>query len=324
LREGFSTVKRIKKMQNKEKRLEGKVAIVTGSTRGFGLAIAGAYAREGARVVAASRSQASVDQAVEILCRQGGEASGVVCDVGEREQVEALANFAVKTYGRFDVWVNNAGISAPYGPTVHIEPNAFIGALKTNIFGVYYGSVFAMRQFLPLHAGKLINILGRGDNGPVPMQNAYASSKTWVRAFTLALAKEYKPSGVGVFAYNPGLMRTDLMEKIDAIAGYEERLTPLNTVMEMWANPPSIPAERAVWLASSATDGRTGLEVKEMSVIHMLSGVIRLGLRRLMGFSESEYQMQVRSIPSSIQVPETPDMEVGQEPLSRKATAGSK
>lgn len=310
--------------QNKENQLEGIVAVVTGSTRGFGLAIASAYAREGARVVVASRSQKSVDQAVEILRRQGGEASGTVCDVGEREQVEALANFAAQTYGHFDVWVNNAGVSAPYGPTVHIEPDAFIGALKTNIFGVYYGSIYAMRHFLPVHAGKLINILGRGDNGPVPMQNAYASSKAWVRAFTLALAKEYRQSGVGVFAYNPGLMRTDLMEKIDAIDGFEERLAPLNTVMELWANPPSIPAERAVWLASSETDGRTGLEVKEMGLMHMLSGVIRLGIRRLMGFNESGYNMQVHSIPPSIQVPETPNLEASQDTPSRQATGLSK
>jgi glucose 1-dehydrogenase len=301
------------RMQIKEKKLEGKVAIVTGSTRGLGLAIASAFAREGARVVVASRSQASVDQAIEILRRQGGEASGTVCDVGERGQVEALANFGTLTYGHFDVWVNNAGISAPYGPTVHIEPDAFIRALKTNIFGMYYGSIYAMRQFLPVHAGKLINILGRGDNGPVPMQNAYASSKAWVRAFTLALAKEYKHSGVGVFAYNPGLMRTDLMEKIDAIDGFEERLTPLNAVMELWANPPSIPAERAVWLASSATDGRTGLEVKEMGLIHMLGGIIRLGVRRLMGFKESNYNMQVHSIPPSIHVTETPNIGASQE-----------
>jgi glucose 1-dehydrogenase len=314
----------MKRKQNRENQLEGKVAVITGSTRGFGLAIARAYAREGASVVVASRSQASVDQAVETLRTQGGEASGMVCDVGERAQVEALANFATQTYHRFDVWVNNAGISAPYGPSVHIEPDVFVGALKTNIFGVYYGSIYAMRYFLPAHAGKLINILGRGDNGPVPMQNAYASSKTWVRAFTLTLAKEYKQSGVGVFAYNPGLMRTDLMEKIDAIDGYEERLTPLNTVMELWANPPSIPAERAVWLASSATNGRTGLEVKEMGLIHMLGGVIRLGVRRLMGLNERDYNMQVHSIPPSIQIPVSPDIEASQGTSPSRTTVGSK
>jgi NAD(P)-dependent dehydrogenase (short-subunit alcohol dehydrogenase family) len=313
------------KAQYNDKPLEGKTAVITGSTRGFGLAMARAYVRAGARVVVASRSKASVDQAVEILRDQGGDASGIACDVGERQQMEALANFAVQTYGHFDVWVNNAGISAPYGPTVHIEPEAFITVLKTNIFGVYYGSIYAMRHFLPRRAGKLINILGRGDNGAVPMQNAYSSSKTWVRAFTLALAKEYKESSVGIFAYNPGLMQTDLMEKIEAVSGFEDRLSPLTTVMEMWANPPEVPAERAVWLASSATDGRTGLEIKELDLIHILSGIVRLGIRRLRGQKGSDYQMQVHSVAPSIQVPLTPATESGQESSTPgSATVGSK
>jgi glucose 1-dehydrogenase len=301
------------KAQNIDKPLEGKTAVITGSTRGFGLAMARAYARAGARVVVASRSQTSVDQALEILHHQGGEASGMACDVGERQQVEALADFALQTYGHFDVWVNNAGISAPYGPTVHIEPEAFITVLKTNIFGVYYGSIYAMRQFLPRRAGKLINILGRGDNGPVPMQNAYASSKTWVRAFSLALAKEYKESGVGIYTFNPGLMQTDLMEKIEAVSGYEDRLSPLTTVMEMWANPPEVPAEKAVWLASSATDGRTGLEIKELDLVHILSGIIRMGIRRLSGQKGSDYQMQVQSVAPSIPAPLPSDMVPEQE-----------
>ncbi len=303
-----------------EKILQGKTAVVTGGTRGFGLAIARAYARAGARIVVASRTPTSVDQALEILHKDGGEASGMACDVGEGEQVQALASFAVQAYGCFDIWINNAGIAGPYGPTVHIDPDAFITVMKTNIFGVYYGSIYAMRHFLPRHSGKLINILGRGDKGPVPMQNAYASSKTWVRAFTLALAKEYKESGVGVFAYNPGLMQTDLMEKVVAVAGYEERLTPLTTVMEMWANPPEIPAERAVWLASSATDGRTGLEIKELDLIHILSGIVRQGLRRLSGRRKSDYHLQVRSIAPSISLSAKPDAKTEAENLPGKTS----
>ena len=77
--------------QKKEKALEDKIAVITGGTRGFGMAMAHAYAQAGARVVVASRSQASLDQAVEILLKGGAEASGLACDVGEREQVQALS-----------------------------------------------------------------------------------------------------------------------------------------------------------------------------------------------------------------------------------------
>jgi len=127
--------------------LENKIAVITGGTRGLGLAIAQAFAREGAAVVVASRSAQSVTQAVESLRAEGAQASGLACDVAELAQVEALAAHAVNTLGRFDIWVNNAGITPAYGPTVHIQPQAFVQATQTNILGTYHGSVVALRHF---------------------------------------------------------------------------------------------------------------------------------------------------------------------------------
>lgn len=280
--------------------LENKVAVITGGTRGLGLAIAKAYAQAGASVVIASRSQPSIERALGILHGQGAQASGITCDVGERDQVKALAEHANSTFGHFDIWVNNAGIAPPYGPTVHINPEDFIRVIKTNILGVYFGSIYAMRHFLPNSGGKLINILGRGDRKPVAMQNGYTASKAWVRSFTLALAEEYKDSGVGVFAYNPGLMETDLMEKIEAVEGYEQRLKPLGTVMRMWANPPEVPAKKAVWLASSETNGRTGLVINELNLRKLISGLLQEGFRRLTGQQAPESRFEIESVPPEI------------------------
>src|SRR5574341_234567 len=98
--------------------LQGKVAVITGGTRGLGLAIAQAYAREGAAVVVTSRSTAAVDQTVSSLQAEAAQAIGRPCDVGELSQVEALTVHALEAFGYLDVWVNNAGISAPYGPTM--------------------------------------------------------------------------------------------------------------------------------------------------------------------------------------------------------------
>jgi NAD(P)-dependent dehydrogenase (short-subunit alcohol dehydrogenase family) len=217
--------------------------------------------------------------------------------------VEKLAEHAIETFNRLDIWMNNAGISAPYGPTAHIDPETFIRVLRTDIFGVFYGSRIAMDHFLQKGAGKLINILGRGDRQPVPNQNAYASSKAWVRNFTLALAKEYKETGIGVFAYNPGLMYTDLLQKNIVIEGYETRLRPLATVMRLWAKPPETPAEKAVWLASAATDGRTGLVVRELNGIALLSGVLGEGLRRLTGRPAPEMEMETETVPPASSAP---------------------
>jgi NAD(P)-dependent dehydrogenase (short-subunit alcohol dehydrogenase family) len=283
--------------------LQGKVAVITGGTRGLGLAIAQAYAREGAAVVVTSRSTAAVEQTVSSLQAEGAQAIGRPCDVGELSQVEALAAYALEAFGHLDVWVNNAGVSAPYGPTIHITPEEITQVVRTNMLGVYYGSLVAMRYFLPEGRGKLINVLGRGARQPVPFQNAYAASKAWNRSFTLALAREYRETEVGIFAFSPGLVDTDLLRKVEVVAGYEERVKPLKTVMRMWANPPQVPAGKAVWLASSATDGRTGLDIRVLGTTGMVGGVLREGWRRLMRRPAAPIELSVTPVPAAISLP---------------------
>jgi glucose 1-dehydrogenase len=280
--------------------LEGKIAVITGGTRGLGLAIAKAYAREGAAVVIGSRSIGSVDMAVAALGAAGGRASGLACDVAELDQVQALADHAIQVFGRYDIWVNNAGLSAPYGPTLAIASEEFTGVVQTNIFGVYYGTLVAMRYFLARGNGKLINMLGRGDKGPIPLQNAYGSSKAWVRNFTLALAEETKETEVGVFAFNPGMMDTDMLFDVQAVAGYEDQLRQLPVVMRMFSRPPEEPAQRAVWLASSATDGRTGLEIQQLSRTKALGGVLREGMRGLLRRPARPVDIKVTTVPSDL------------------------
>jgi len=282
--------------------LEGKIAVITGGTRGLGLAIARAYTQAGSAVVVGSRSQKSVDVAVEALRSAGAKASGLACDVAELEQVRALAEHAIQVFGRYDIWVNNAGISAPYGPTVAIAPEEFTRVVQTDVFGVYYGTLVAMRYFLASGSGKLINVLGRGDKEPAPLQNAYGSSKAWVRNFTLALADETKKSGVGVFAFNPGMMDTDLLYDVQAVAGYEDRLKQLPVVMRMFSKPPEEAAQRAVWLASSATDGRTGLEIHQLSRSKALGGVLREGVRGVLRRPAKPVEIKVTSVPSDLPV----------------------
>ena len=185
------------------------------------------------------------------------------------------------TFGRLDIWVNNAGLSAPYGPTAHIPSDDFQSVIDTNITGTYNGSVTAMRHFARQKSGKLINLLGRGDKGSVPLQNAYSSSKIWVRNFTKALAREYADSGVDVFGFNPGLVRTEMLSNVEAVSGYEEKLNPLRYVTMLWGNDADVPAQKAVWLASSATDGRNGLRVTVLTTRFMLTRLIQQAFNRL-------------------------------------------
>jgi glucose 1-dehydrogenase len=261
--------------------LQNKVAVITGGSRGLGFAIAEAYAREGAKIVIASRTQNAVDKAVRKLQEKGALVEGIACDVSDLQQVEALAEFAVQKFGRLDIWVNNAGLSAPYGPTAHIPSSDFQSVIDTNITGTYNGSVTAMRYFVKQKSGKLINLLGRGDTGAVPLQNAYSSSKVWVRNFTQALAREYAGSGVDIFGFNPGLVRTDMISNIEAVSGYEKKLNPLRYVTMLWGNDADVPAEKAVWLGSSATDGKNGLQVSVLTNYFKISRLFQQAFRWL-------------------------------------------
>ena len=280
-------------------KLDGKVAAITGGTRGFGLAIAHAYLREGAKVIVASRSTSSVEQAVAQLGADSSRVSGLACDVGDFTQVRALKGHALETFGQLDVWINNAGIAGPYGPTAHIAAEVFAAVLQTNIIGTYYGSWVAMQHFIQQNQGKLINILGDGSKRPRAMQNAYTTSKGWMKNFTQTLAKEYEDTEVGVYAFNPGMMITDLLTQVDVVEGYEDRLAVFGTIVSMFGNSPDVPAEKVVWLGSADTDGKTGLVVEQSSRFSMLGKVLKEGIRRLRGHTSKPVEVELHTIPSA-------------------------
>jgi len=276
--------------------LENKVAVITGGTRGLGLSIAQAYAAEGAAVVIAGRSQSTIDNALTRLQASGARAAGLACDVGDLKQVEALGTFAFDTFGGIDIWVNNAGLSAPYGPTAAIPSPAFMRVVNTNIIGVYNGSITALRYMLPQHSGKLINLLGRSNQKGVKFQTAYSSSKIWVRNFTLSLAQEYKDQGLDILAFNPGLVDTDMLRHVEAVQGYEQRVKPLETVIRLWGNKPELPAQKALWLASSATDGKTGLVLSVITPQTMLAGFFREAIRRVLRRPAPDTSLDIHTI----------------------------
>jgi glucose 1-dehydrogenase len=282
------------------KTLAGKVAVVTGASRGLGKAIARVYALQGASVVLSARTRKDLEQNAAELRAQGCEAAAFVCDVSDLEQVEALARFTIERYGGFDIWVNNAAVAGPYGATLNLSAEDFLTPLRTNIIGTYNGSLTAMRHFLARKSGKLINLLGAGSRKPAPNQNAYGSTKTWIRVFTLALAKEYRGSGVGVFALQPGLMDTDLLGQVVTYTPYEQRLrSAMPLLIRAAGSQPEVPARKALWLASSATDGRTGLELRVGSMLGFLAGFLGEGLRRLLRLPVRPVELDVKIIPSA-------------------------
>ena len=278
------------------KDLRGKVVVVTGGTRGLGLAIAEACLAAGAAVIVTSRTPAAVDHAVATLRATGGQVDGVPCDVANAAEVGAVRDLALARFGRLDTWFNNAGVSAAYGPTLGVPPEHFLRVVQTNIVGTYNGSLIALQHFIAQGHGKLINLYGAGDKQVRPFQNAYGSSKAWVRAFTETLAKEYKDRGVEVMGFNPGLVVTDMLSDVQVVPGYEEAVQPLATVVRLWSNPPAVPARKAAWLASAATDGRNGLVVRQLTATAMLAGIVKEGWRRISGRPAPAFVLSVETI----------------------------
>jgi glucose 1-dehydrogenase len=280
-------------------RLSGKIAVITGGTRGIGLAIAKAYAMEGASVVISSRKSHSVNNALDETRKLGLSIAGFQADVASYDDMNTLLKFTLERCGGLDVWFNNAGIAGPYGPTWALGVETFERVISTNILGVYYGSMVAMGYFMGQGHGKLINMLGAGAKRPAVFQNAYGSSKAWVRNFTKTLAEESKSTNVGVYAYSPGMVLTDLLTKVEVIKGYEQRLERFPTILRMWAYPSERITEKAVWLASPETDGKTGLEIYRFSTLQMISGALREGFIKLLGRKRDPVKLEIVSIPPS-------------------------
>jgi NAD(P)-dependent dehydrogenase (short-subunit alcohol dehydrogenase family) len=255
--------------------LQGKVAVVTGSTEGLGLAIARAYAGAGAAVMVAGHVPAEVARALAWLRAQGATVAGRSCDVRELDQVLALAEATTQELGAITIWVNNAGVTTTQGPTVAIEPERFTRVVATNILGTYHGSLAALRHTGPRGRGKLINMVGQGERKPNPFGNAYGASKAWIRTFSLALAAEERSRGIGVFTLNPGLLDTSLTRHMTVVAGYEGRARAFNRIARLMAAPAEDSARLALWLAGPATDGRTGLELRAPVLPRLLRGLVR-------------------------------------------------
>jgi NAD(P)-dependent dehydrogenase (short-subunit alcohol dehydrogenase family) len=276
--------------------LSGKVAVITGGSRGLGLAIAWEMVRSGAKVMISARTEAAIQAVVEAMRADGLTAAGISCDVNNLDDITRLLDQAISQFGRVDIWVNNAGISSPYGPTLQVPVSDFLAVQQTNIIGTYYGSRVAMRYFVPRGKGKLINILGRGWQGPVPNQNAYAASKAWIRNFTLALAEETKTSGVGVFAYNPGMVLTDLLTHVRVLGGSEPLLKQFPMVIKLLAQTVDKPAQKAAWIASAATDGETGKLYNLNNTLLALWRVIQVLLARIIRADPQLPSVQIESI----------------------------
>lgn len=189
--------------------IPGKTAIITGGTRGIGRAIAEALVEAGANVVVSARKVNEVEDTVAALSDIGdGRAAGAVCDVRNYEEVKALHDFAVETFGGIDVLVNNAGIGI-FSSVETMEPEDFRAVLETNLFGVYYCCHEAIPHMKARGGGYIINISSLAGTNPHPQMAAYNASKFGLNGFSEALMQEIRHDNIKVSYIMPGSVNTE-------------------------------------------------------------------------------------------------------------------
>jgi NAD(P)-dependent dehydrogenase (short-subunit alcohol dehydrogenase family) len=236
--------------------LTGKIAIVTGASRGIGAEIAKLLAAHGAHTVVSSRRVADCQVVVDGIIAAGGSAEAVACHIGELEQIEALYAHVEKRHGRLDILVNNAATNPYFGPILDTDPGMFQKTVDVNIRGYFYMSTHGARLMQLNGGGSIVNVASV--NGVVPgfQQGIYSITKAAVISMTKAFAVECAEAGVRCNALLPGLTDTkfaSVLVNTPAILKQALAHVPMRRVAQ-----PSEMAGAVLYLASDASSYTTG------------------------------------------------------------------
>jgi NAD(P)-dependent dehydrogenase (short-subunit alcohol dehydrogenase family) len=241
-----------------DKLLDDKVAFVSGAGRGIGAAAARLFAREGARVLLAARTEHQLKTVTEQIRAAGGTADHVVCDLADPDSVRAAVDRAVDRFGRLDVAFNNGATISPPGPLDRVELADFDRLYEVNLRGVWLAmaaQVAAIRA--TAGSGAIVNNSSVGSLAGNPALPAYGAMKRAVNSLTESAAITYGPENIRVNAIAPGNTRTEMIDAWEAHSpGLVERLVA-QTPLGRQADPDEI-AQAAAWLLSDRASFVTG------------------------------------------------------------------
>jgi len=239
--------------------LPGKVAIITGASRGIGEAIATCFVEHGANVVVASRKEEGVKVAADKLnALRAGSALPVAAHTGKEDDCKALVQKAIAKFGKVDILVNNAGTNPYFGPMLDTEMGAWDKTFEVNLKGYFWMAREVARHLIAREEkkGSIVNVASIVGMMAAPLQGAYGMTKAAVISMTKTLALELGSSGIRVNAISPGMVDTKLAA---AIVGNDTLVKDINarTALGRVARPEEI-AGAALYLASDASSFTTG------------------------------------------------------------------
>ena len=190
--------------------LNGKVAVVTGASRGIGAAVARRYVKEGAKVVLASRSPEALRKVAQMIKKEGGEVLAVVTDVSIEQDVVQLMDAARTAFKTIDILVTSAGILTPRSPLSEVTEEDWERTMAVNLKGSFFCAREALKVMEKKKSGSVIFISSGAGKRPAPYWGPYAVSKFGIEGLMLAMAEEVRENGIRVNAVNPGGARTTM------------------------------------------------------------------------------------------------------------------
>jgi dehydrogenase/reductase SDR family protein 4 len=243
-------------MDNSYLSLEGKVALVTGGSRGIGKEIALTFADAGADLAISGRKLQDLEKVADEIRKLGKRCLPVSAHARKVEELKHLVDQVVETFGRIDILVNNAATNPAMGPIVGTEEKIYDHIMETNLKGYFMMSKFAGAIMVKQKSGNIINISSAGGVSPAEGLGPYCISKAGINMLTKALALELGPYNIRVNAIAPRIVKTGFSEALwtnEALMKKELELVPLKRV----ASPEEI-ARTALYLASTASNYMTG------------------------------------------------------------------
>ena len=233
--------------------LDGRVAMITGASRGIGEAAARLFAQEGAKVCLLARSR---DEIAQIAGDIGDTALAIPCDVSRFWELEAAVNACVETFGRLDIVINNAGVIEPIASMAESDPDAWGHVIDINLKGVYYGMRAALPVMTAAGGGTIITISSGAAHNALDGWSHYCTSKAGAAMLTKCLHKEAAANGIRAMGLSPGTVATQMQREIKA--------SGVNPVSQLeWTDhiPADWPAKCLLWMCSKDSDEFLGEEI---------------------------------------------------------------